>query len=602
MADGALSISASPLAALLTATTAGEPAGSAATQSPDPFAALLAMAVAPKAAIDIATAQSADPAAALLATAAVPTTNVAVVTAPTADPIATLLATAAVPTTNVAVVNAPAPDPIATLLATPNASAPTTNLAAATAPAADPPAALPAPQPASPAALPVTKAAGVATVTVPTSARIADPFPVTAGAIAPVETDAASAVTRDDTADDEKSAAKDEDKDPLADAIASGATAVLALAPAIVTPVPAQASTPVPTPTEAPGVETSARKIGNIASGVQGAPRFETPVHSASSGSATTALPGDTVRTPTRDREGSGSPQSQPAPAPVSETNATTAPLSPEAVKAVIAALQSDETGAQTIPATSTTIAAKVEGEQPQQPAVQAAQQPASPAPMQPRRRGDELTAPRRAGDTRRRAETASADIQPVGIAQRATETARAPAEVSAPVAAKGDLLVQQTLTIAKDGAWLDRLAHDIASSAGNGGNLHFKLEPQNLGALSVAISQSADGASIRMTADNDTTRNILLDAQPKLVAEARAHGLRVSDTQVDLNQNHSQNQGANQDASRSPHGNSGQNSTAQNGQNRQSSPDHQPFVSNLVRKAEAESESPERDTDALYA
>ena len=68
MADAALSITASPLAALLmTAKTADVSAGSAATQSADPFAALLAVAVAPKATIDTATAQSADPVAALRA-------------------------------------------------------------------------------------------------------------------------------------------------------------------------------------------------------------------------------------------------------------------------------------------------------------------------------------------------------------------------------------------------------------------------------------------------------------------------------------------------------------------------------------------------------
>ncbi len=73
---------------------------------------------------------------------------------------------------------------------------------------------------------------------------------------------------------------------------------------------------------------------------------------------------------------------------------------------------------------------------------------------------------------------------------------------------------------------------------------------------------------------------------------------MKVSDTHVDLN---NQNQGSAQDKSRWAQGNAGQNS-AQNGQNRQSSPSHQPFVSNLGRKAEAESESRQRDADELYA
>ena len=569
MADAALSITASPLAALLTATPPDVSAATATAPSADPFAALLAIAVAPRAKIDIAASQPTDPVAALLATAVAPKTNIPVAAAQVADP--------------------------------------------ATAPLASQSAMPVAPPVGPPVVLPQTKAAAAAPLPVPMSVAA----PVAVSTVAPsVEVEAASAVIKDDAADHDKPVAKDEneDADPLADAIASGPTAVLALAPAIVTPVPAQAPVPVPVqtaiPTDAPVAEDAPRKIGNVATGMDRGTPLKSPVQSASSNSATTAIPADVARTPKGEREGPASTQSHAAQAPVADTNPTTAPLPPEALRAVIVTLQqSDEASAQTSPAAiappaaATGVAAKVEGEQPQQPVVQAAQQQAAPAQVQPRRRGDELAAPRRVSDTRRRAETASADPQPVGLAQRATETAPAPAaEISAPVAAKGDLLVQQTLTIAKDGAWLDRLAHDIASSAGNGGNLHFKLEPQNLGALSVAISQSADGASIRMTADNDTTRNILLDAQPKLIAEARAHGLRVSDTQVDLNQNHSHNQGANQDASRSPQGSSGQNSTAQNGQNRQSSPDHQPFVSNLVRKAEAESESPERDTDALYA
>jgi len=75
-----------------------------------------------------------------------------------------------------------------------------------------------------------------------------------------------------------------------------------------------------------------------------------------------------------------------------------------------------------------------------------------------------------------------------------------------------------------------------------------------------------------------------------------------VSDTQIDVRQDHSQNQGTNQDAQRWAQQQAGQNGTSQNGQNRQSSPGHQPFVSNLARKTESDSESPDRDSDARYA
>jgi flagellar hook-length control protein FliK len=290
-------------------------------------------------------------------------------------------------------------------------------------------------------------------------------------------------------------------------------------------------------------------------------------------------------------------------------------PLSPEVAKAVVAALQqtadtdaarSDSVGPP--PAAVAQAAAPIQHVP--QPAAQPTAQPQSDQPVANRaplrRRSDEVAAPRRAADTRKHVETNAADA--IGLAQRVSETPREAAALheAANVSAKGDTVVQQTLTIARDGAWLDRLARDIAS-AGNGSDLHFKLDPQNLGALSVAISQSADGASIRLTTDNDRTRDILLDAQPKLIAEARAQGLKVSDTHVDLNQNQNQSQNQpqqqhnpNPDLSRWAQGNGGQ-SGAQSGQNRQSSPGHQPFVSNPERKAKGETESP-GDSDALYA
>jgi flagellar hook-length control protein FliK len=249
---------------------------------------------------------------------------------------------------------------------------------------------------------------------------------------------------------------------------------------------------------------------------------------------------------------------------------------------------------------------------------IQAEQAAPAQAPRRPV--NEEVGLPRRAGDTRKRAETRAIDAPSGAPHQRVAEPASAPVHEAGAPPTKGDAVVEQTLTVARDGAWLDTLARDIASSAGNGSDLKFKLDPQNLGSLTVAISQSEDGASIRMTADNDTTRNLLIDAQPKLIAEARAQGLKVSDTHVDLkqdpgqsqrgsesaSQNQSQNQGqtqsSGQDASRWAQGNAGQNATAQNGQNRQSSPGHQPFVSNLGLKADAESESREGDSDALYA
>jgi flagellar hook-length control protein FliK len=92
-----------------------------------------------------------------------------------------------------------------------------------------------------------------------------------------------------------------------------------------------------------------------------------------------------------------------------------------------------------------------------------------------------------------------------------------------------------RTLDIANDAEWLDRLARDIAQASGNEGTIRFRLHPQTLGNLRVELSQGDHGTSIRLTADTEHARSILADAQPRLIAEARAQGVRIAETHVDL-------------------------------------------------------------------
>ena len=96
-------------------------------------------------------------------------------------------------------------------------------------------------------------------------------------------------------------------------------------------------------------------------------------------------------------------------------------------------------------------------------------------------------------------------------------------------------------LDLAKDGEWLDRLARDIARTANHDAQLKFQLNPEHLGSLRIELTNAADGTAIRMTADTDAARNILVDAQPRLLAEARAQGLRISESHVDLGHHGSQ-------------------------------------------------------------
>jgi len=515
---------------------------------PSPLAALLSGGAADSAAASAAAPQGSDPFAALLASAAVIKKTDAPAGAATTDPVALLLASAAP-----AAIHAPV------------------------APA------LPVPSQILPAE----------TVPAPVAFQ--------------VRTKAKTESEEDDHA--AESGGKDDEGDPLADAIASGATAVLALAPVVAAPVqeaaPVEASMPIDAPLTPQPLKLASLPTLTALTKAQTQTQAETQ---------TQAQGGQDIAPQHQAGSDAAQPDAQHQPqAQATDAKPAAQQLPPEVTKAVVAALTQGEPDPTPIaqpdapsgPATSEAVKPQPQP-QPQQPpqAALPAQREAAPVlPLQARRRSDEVPAPRRTGDTRKRTDLPPADVASAGLPQRVDMTQPTSARAVTEVHGKGDTIVEQTLTIARDGAWLDKLAHDIVH-AGSGNDLHFKLQPQNLGALSVAIRQSDEGASIRLTADTQTTHDILVDAQPKLIAEARAQGLKVADTQVDIrqDQNHSQNQSSNQDAQRWAQHQAGQNGTSHNGQNRQSSPGHQPFVSNLARKADADSESPERDSDARYA
>jgi hypothetical protein len=122
---------------------------------------------------------------------------------------------------------------------------------------------------------------------------------------------------------------------------------------------------------------------------------------------------------------------------------------------------------------------------------------------------------------------TQLAPAQPLASFQAQATTAPVPAEI----------LVEHQLDLAADGAWLDQLAKDIAAAGEDGAPLRFRLNPETLGSLRVEVTQQRDGAAIRLTADTEAARAIIADAQPKLLAEARAQGVRISETHVDLGQ-----------------------------------------------------------------
>jgi flagellar hook-length control protein FliK len=115
-----------------------------------------------------------------------------------------------------------------------------------------------------------------------------------------------------------------------------------------------------------------------------------------------------------------------------------------------------------------------------------------------------------------------------------AFEAMRAPAPTLAEALA-ARTLAARTLDLARDGAWVEQLARDIGRAAAGDGVMRLRLTPETLGELRIEISQSERGLGLRLTTTSEQAQAALAEAQPRLLAEARAQGLRVADAQVDL-------------------------------------------------------------------
>lgn len=98
-----------------------------------------------------------------------------------------------------------------------------------------------------------------------------------------------------------------------------------------------------------------------------------------------------------------------------------------------------------------------------------------------------------------------------------------------------GEALAAQVLDLAGGGEWLDQLTREIGRASDTSNPLRFRLTPESLGELKVEIAQSDRGAIVRMTVSTEAAQAAIADAQPRLAAEARAQGVRIAETQVDL-------------------------------------------------------------------
>ncbi len=118
------------------------------------------------------------------------------------------------------------------------------------------------------------------------------------------------------------------------------------------------------------------------------------------------------------------------------------------------------------------------------------------------------------------------ADAAQPSVTQVASAPVR-PAEAAAPN------IDQRALDLARGDQWLQQLASDIVSVGQRDNRLSFRLMPRTLGQLDVELSHSDAGLSISMNAVHEDARAILSDAQPRLVEDIRAQGVRVADARV---------------------------------------------------------------------
>ncbi|WP_182466751.1 flagellar hook-length control protein FliK [Sphingomonas gilva] len=94
------------------------------------------------------------------------------------------------------------------------------------------------------------------------------------------------------------------------------------------------------------------------------------------------------------------------------------------------------------------------------------------------------------------------------------------------------------------DPRWIARLADEIARTAGDDGRARFRLNPEALGSMEVTVRHTAEGVSVRFEVESEQTRALIAHVEHRLQAEARANGLRIAETQVDLAGQHQQQGG----------------------------------------------------------
>ncbi len=224
--------------------------------------------------------------------------------------------------------------------------------------------------------------------------------------------------------------------------------------------------------------------------------------------------------------EGDSAPGDRPTPSPTPAQAASVtdkdAPALPEPVKAALKAAVNKAEAKAPAPAPAPASAPA----RPETEIVEARTEPAAdPAPAK-------ASAPPPVATVNAPAQPVQAPI--AALTDPAMSVAPA-ARASAPVPQPVDQAIERELDLAHESEWLDRLARDIVRSGASDGPMRFKLHPQTLGHLRVELTQGDQGASVRLTVETEAARAIIADAQPRLMQEARAQGVRIAHAEVDL-------------------------------------------------------------------
>ncbi|OWQ99223.1 hypothetical protein CDQ92_03405 [Sphingopyxis bauzanensis] len=115
-----------------------------------------------------------------------------------------------------------------------------------------------------------------------------------------------------------------------------------------------------------------------------------------------------------------------------------------------------------------------------------------------------------------------------IQFAQPMTTSAAMLAGTAAPVT-----IAERVLDLASDGAWIDQLAHDIAATKSDSGDISFRLMPRHLGRLDVAMVMGNEGMSLKLDTQHEATATIVTAAQGRLVEDLRQQGVRISGSEV---------------------------------------------------------------------